>query len=1141
MRTNKEFFKTLGAERARFFLCDLHVHSPASKDMIEGERFEALSDEEKKRLTLAKDLRGNFLEYETHLIEQNIFPIEDYLDLLIRRRDSVLSTFQACEGDKWGIVAITDHNVCSYACRLSTYAWDNRNSSRLIVLPGIELDVRFPISDASISTSAHILLIFAPTTIDRNIAYAIREASGNDWDFGRPLEVSSLQHFVNSIRHHLVSPAIAIAAHVDTGKGVQARTVKAIGKSFRAPEAEFARLSGELEIMSLKGRNDVLPSWEMVEVKQSIEGIKEEIANESEIPLRVLELIGGCGFDGLQVHDISAGRHYRRLHRFEQKIGRAVPLICSDAHRIDDVFVCKSGEVPFIKLSDITADDSPERKSVWENAEVPFMKLSNLSSTRSPEDVFHEIRTRGIRYGETRFSVQSPGEVTCWISGIEIIPDSPKAKTFWPFSDTESNSFNLSLSRNLNCLIGGRGSGKSAAIEALSFAAQPKFLEDRDSGPFVDDFRRRADATISGCNVRLCWICLDEQGAYLQKRAIFSTRYFNESGRHQSISCSDIDNKEIPLVSLPIEIFRLHEIEDLVEKPEQLRDLFDNLCGEDVAARTKKITSLVGQLQGQRKVLIGIAKEICLLTREGSPLRAYAYRKMLYDAVNSNDVRAKYERLDGAAKAAEIAKTAEDNWKTLYDEFDLKDKKRQLEDFFVKVENAATDFDKNLLPFCSPFEDFVKAPADGDETSRNLKARVIGAVTQLDTELSAVTQVADNAGKTTLDAIKIEREKLAGEGLPVGGKEREAKKLEFDESVQALESYKKQVELWTQEMQLRNATFAYLEAECRARTEERKKKAAEITTKLRHELDPGTLVIEIDARPMADKRGLAEWINGHLYPPNTRSKDVRTDALIEDGLMPKTLRNALLGEEEFPCVERASVTTGQIDKAATALFVGHCWGMRRLPPEKQQTEVSPEQWTSLPEDIRNGLLCFPVVPDTDGKLDEKRLSNVLEIDEIIFDDLPEIRLMDRPGEMTTARPLPELSPGQRCSAILPILLLNGTCPLVIDQPEDNLDNRLIREVVVKILASIKLKRQVIIATHNPNLPVLGDVEQAIVLRAVEDNKCQLQVTGNLDDPKVVRLITEVMEGGREAFQYRHSIYQPYWEGPVATEDGRSEA
>lgn len=131
--------------------------------------------------------------------------------------------------------------------------------------------------------------------------------------------------------------------------------------------------------------------------------------------------------------------------------------------------------------------------------------------------------------------------------------------------------------------------------------------------------------------------------------------------------------------------------------------------------------------------------------------------------------------------------------------------------------------------------------------------------------------------------------------------------------------------------------------------------------------------------------------------------------------------------------------------------------------------------------------------------------------------------------------LNELSPGQRCSAVLPILLLNGRSPLIIDQPEDNLDNRLIRQVIVNVLGSIKLRRQVIVATHNPNIPVLGDAEQTIVLAAIDEKQSQVRAQGNLDERPIVDAVTEIMEGGREAFQYRQSIYQAHWEGSVAQE------
>ena len=64
MRTNKEWFRGLRAERAKFFLCDLHVHGPASRDLIEGERFLALSEDEKLCLAQARELNEAPDRYE---------------------------------------------------------------------------------------------------------------------------------------------------------------------------------------------------------------------------------------------------------------------------------------------------------------------------------------------------------------------------------------------------------------------------------------------------------------------------------------------------------------------------------------------------------------------------------------------------------------------------------------------------------------------------------------------------------------------------------------------------------------------------------------------------------------------------------------------------------------------------------------------------------------------------------------------------------------------------------------------------------------------------------------------------------------------------------------------------------------------
>jgi len=74
------------------------------------------------------------------------------------------------------------------------------------------------------------------------------------------------------------------------------------------------------------------------------------------------------------------------------------------------------------------------------------------------------------------------------------------------------------------------------------------------------------------------------------------------------------------------------------------------------------------------------------------------------------------------------------------------------------------------------------------------------------------------------------------------------------------------------------------------------------------------------------------------------------------------------------------------------------------------------------------------------------------------------------------QPFEKLSIGQRCTAILLTLMVEGNSPLIIDQPEDDLDNTIVCEGLVKNLWNLKGKRQIIFATHNANIPVLGDAD-----------------------------------------------------------------
>lgn len=126
----------------------------------------------------------------------------------------------------------------------------------------------------------------------------------------------------------------------------------------------------------------------------------------------------------------------------------------------------------------------------------------------------------------------------------------------------------------------------------------------------------------------------------------------------------------------------------------------------------------------------------------------------------------------------------------------------------------------------------------------------------------------------------------------------------------------------------------------------------------------------------------------------------------------------------------------------------------------------------------------------------------------------------RKGDGLDFQSIRQASAGQRAAAMLAFLLAHGNEPLVLDQPEDDLDNHLIYGLVVQQIRSNKLRRQLIIVTHNPNIVVNGDAELIHVLDFVKGQCCVTQ-TGSLQDQTMRREVCQVMEGGEEAFERRY--------------------
>lgn len=1076
--SNKDFRKSIKGTRARFYLCDFHVHSPGSADIRVGERFDSLSEIEKRNIAeIPLSLMDKPVAYEEEAIKK--FSIEQYYSLLLNRRNTVEKEEQIheVEGGSWSFIAITDHNVCKYAALLSQLAWEKRSLNKLIVLPGIELDVQFSLQTDSVTV--HLLCIFPPNTSDSDIRIAITAASNKTWNMGCGVVVDSLQEFISKMRHNEDYPAICIAAHIGSGKGLQKESKKALTNI----EAAIARTEGEIV-------NGEEPA-EKEQLQIILDNLKEKV--DKDISLKLLELIGSCGFDALQVREKKDEIHYRRLHRYKAEYGRSVPIVCSDAHNIETIF--NSMGI------------------------IPYIKYPSISSTSTEQEIFKTLRDHSLRFGETRFSYKRPGRVIKWVSGIEFCPDSEKAARFWPFNEQR---FVLPLSPNLNCLIGGRGSGKSAIIDAISFLLEPKKIKELERDG-VDSFSRSV-ATLSGCTIRLCW--QTNESAEFAKGAIFTSRYFDPAGNHKLPSYSDIEGKELISSSLPdlsVQLFRIHEIESITS-PEKLRSLFDKICLENVDLIKNKISEVRGELRDNRSSIIQISFQINDCTKEDSPLREYIKRLQQFNLVNKKEIKAQYEKIDEASSAEKLASSLLRISKKIHQNFDFDKRKKEIEELFNFVVKSI-DEKESLKSFelLQKMYDEAKSSIESSD-----KKRILNRIEDLE---RLILELITKFGQIESEFTSVHREAvgtLIAQGLPPGGKDREAKKSAFDESVEALKCYRELMSSWTALMEKRVQLFAKLKGNCSELTVIRKRTAQRITEQLGRDLDSSVLVIEADAQPSSEKKEFFDWCNAVLSKSIPRFRTDRINALMENGINPETMKSVLLSDisPDVLVVEREKASNGRIILEEARTIFADSKGKTTIIQEFD--EEHKEIYEELPDEIKTGLIFFPNSEQDTKKLN---LNDVLLLDEIIFDDVPVIKLNDRPSDPgSKMRPLEELSPGQRCSAILPILLINGDSPLVIDQPEDNLDNRLIRQVIVNILASIKLRRQVILATHNPNLPVLGDAEQSIILRAVKERQCTLDGIGDLDESQIVKCITDIMEGGREAFQYRQAIYQSHWKG-----------
>jgi ABC-type lipoprotein export system ATPase subunit len=151
------------------------------------------------------------------------------------------------------------------------------------------------------------------------------------------------------------------------------------------------------------------------------------------------------------------------------------------------------------------------------------------------------------------------------------------------------------------------------------------------------------------------------------------------------------------------------------------------------------------------------------------------------------------------------------------------------------------------------------------------------------------------------------------------------------------------------------------------------------------------------------------------------------------------------------------------------------------------------------------------------------------LERVALHDLPRLKVSrmvadGKGGKRPMVRDFAKLSLGQQQSVLLALILSSeSNRPLIIDQPEDNLDGEFIYSTLVPVLRRAKERRQVIIVTHNPNVAVLGDAELILVMKAMSDHG-EIVARGSIDNTLTRDFACAILEGAREAFLRRAKMY-----------------
>lgn len=740
--------------------------------------------------------------------------------------------------------------------------------------------------------------------------------------------------------------------------------------------------------------------------------------------------------------------------------------------------------------------DAVEFQSISSSAYEHFKsKLERLACVAG-SDAPHRLSTAGTRTTWVKMTLPSIEglrlallDPDSAIRRSEHCPENPqKTPSLWMESITlrklhlrRLTELKLPLHPAYNAVIGGRGSGKSTVIEAARLAlARDNELEDLGAESSIRktfeafrapyDVGRKTGMTMQDSQLEV--ILVEGHG---ENQARFRCTWQRRTdGRYQASAdrwedpnwvATNLSPAQIRS-QFPVKIFSQKQILELAQQPQNLLSFVDDSIREQKQAWTEEFSAAKQKLLAARLRVRTLKAEI------------------------SKKPALTLEHIEIHRKAQVFARA---NFAPLLKSF-----------------QRATQQRRALLDFHNLLGRDVAALQRGVQDAKSLAS----------TELTQFTAETPSELQAKTDALAL-RDALAVQSQAVT-KLVAAMQNVLDQGIAAMQSSS-----WRQENQ------AHLDAY-----------AAE-TARLK---DAGIS----SAQEAAQMIGKAEQLATSLEQIAAYEKEL-PDAqkyVVDSELALTQCREKLTGLRQA-FIQQLSAQNNMLQVTITAMGdgAGAETGLRQVLRLPNDGTFSTAFWFEEGDGNISGLLwdlIHPIGPITIGEQLFEMKRGLVERSNPIFNTRLEARLMKRlealpvealdelaawfPEDAVTLKyraqsggsykPISAASAGQKTAAMLSFLLLHGDEPLLLDQPEDDLDNALVSELVVSQLRENKKKRQLLVVTHNANIVVNGDAE---LVMTMEFNNGQIDRSsaGGLQERAVREDICRVMEGGRPAFQQRY--------------------